>query len=159
MMKFEQKFMDSLVFFSALKMTDEKNPSLRFARFAGAVTLILREFDRYPELMRFKVCKVVTFDINKMHTFVDVQHHYTVTGIDSHGVHTPYPHFGTELPFAEMGNGVFEFERDSAEVQEYLRISAQETVTSATEINYKTLIFRLCLMMDQSFTSLYFQHR
>lgn len=159
MMEFEQKFIDSLLFFSSLNTSDENNPCMRFARFAHAVSLILREFDRDPELTRFKVCKVVTLDVNRMHTYVDVQHHFTVTGIDIHGTHTPYPQFGADLPFKEMGNGVFEFERDSVEVQEFLRISAQETVTGATEINFRTLVLRLSLMMDQSFTSLYFQHR
>lgn len=124
----------------------------RFHKLSLVVHRILTWFQTHEALESVKITAITLLDYEKIPFSIRVKHHIKIVTVGVQGLITDEVGFAIEnIPYEYLGNGVFELKRTDPAVIEFLRLVASPETANLLEIEYRALVAKISMYMDESF--------
>lgn len=125
------------------------DPELRHVAFTLFVHDVLGWFREHGNLQTVKLTCVALPEIESSPKAVRVRHHLKLTSMGHLVGEDDYPM--SALPWAMLGDGVFELQRTDPAVQAFLALGDDNNVSHEGHIHYAGLVHALALRVDAAF--------
>lgn len=124
----------------------------RFHRLSLVVHRFLTWFQTHEALESVKVTAIALLAFEKIPFSVRVKHHIKIVTVGVNDLVTDEVGFVIEnIPYADLGHGVFELKRTDPTVLEFLKLVASPENATELEVEYRALVSKISMYMDAGF--------